>query len=88
MRKSDGSSFAELFQSLRGVLQKHAATLVVSEDTPTKYCLEAPIGPATLQAWGRESAERTNSRRLGRGGQVVRQLSPDGHRGAVGGRQE
>ena len=52
MRKSDGSSFAELFQSLRGVLQKHAATLVVSEDTSTKYCLEAPIGPATLQAWG------------------------------------
>lgn len=36
---------------MRGVLQKHAATLVVSEDTPTKYCLEA-IGPATLQAWG------------------------------------
>jgi hypothetical protein len=52
MRKSDGSSFAEVFQSLRSVLQKHAATLVVSEDTSTKYCLEAPIGPATLQAWG------------------------------------
>ena len=52
MRKSDGDSFAEVFQSLRSVLLKHAATLVVSEDTSTKYCLEAPIGPATLQAWG------------------------------------
>jgi hypothetical protein len=52
MQKSDGGSFAEVFQSLRSVLQKHAATLVVSEDTSTKYCLEAPIGPATLQAWG------------------------------------
>src|SRR4029453_5438918 len=52
MRKSDGGSFAEVFRSLRSVLQKHAATLVVSEDTSTKYCLEAPIGPGTLQAWG------------------------------------
>ena len=52
MRKSDGDSFAEVFQSLRSVILKHAATLVVSEDTSTKYCLEAPIGPATLQAWG------------------------------------
>ena len=52
MRKSDGGAFAEVFQSLRSVLQKHAATLVVSEDTSTKYCLEAPVGPATRQAWG------------------------------------
>ncbi len=52
MRKSEGGSFAEVFRSLRSVLQKHAATLVVSEDTSTNYCLEAPIGPATLQAWG------------------------------------
>src|SRR4030095_8260255 len=52
MRKSDGGSFAEVFRSLRSVLQKHPAALVVSEDTSTKYCLEAPIGPATLQAWG------------------------------------
>jgi hypothetical protein len=52
MRKSESGSFDEVFQSLRSVLQKHAATLVVSEDTSTQYCLEAPIGPATLQAWG------------------------------------
>jgi len=52
MRKSDGGSFAEVFQSLRSVLQKHAASLIVSEDTSTKYCIESPIGPATLQAWG------------------------------------
>lgn len=24
----------------------------VSEDTSAKYCLEAPVGPATLRAWG------------------------------------
>jgi hypothetical protein len=52
MRKSEGDSFAEVFQSLRSVLQKYAVTFVVSEDTSAKYCLEAPIGPATLQAWG------------------------------------
>ena len=52
MRKSDGDSFAEVFQSLRRVLLKHAATLVVSVDTSTKYCLESPIGPATLRSWG------------------------------------
>jgi hypothetical protein len=56
MRKSEvgarAGSLEEVFQSLRSVLQKHAATLVVSEDTSTKYCLDAPIGPATLQAWG------------------------------------
>jgi hypothetical protein len=50
MRKSEEGSFAQVVQSLRDVLQKHAAMLVVSEDTSTKYGLEAPIGPATLQA--------------------------------------
>jgi hypothetical protein len=53
MRKSEPAAFvAEVFHSLKGLLAKHAATLIVSEDTSTKYCLEAPIGPATLQAWG------------------------------------
>jgi hypothetical protein len=52
MRKSDAGTFAEVFHLLRSVLQKYAATMVVSEDTSTKYCLEAPVGPATRQAWG------------------------------------
>lgn len=55
MRKSDAGAFADLFHSLRSVLEKHAGTLSVSEDTSTKYCLEAAVGPATLQAWGGKS---------------------------------
>jgi hypothetical protein len=49
MRKSEA---ADVFHALRRVLEKHAATLVVGEDTATKYCLEAAVGPATLHAWG------------------------------------
>jgi hypothetical protein len=45
------------------VLHKHAATLIVSEDTSTKYCLEAPIGPATLRSWGGKATKTTHSRR-------------------------
>jgi hypothetical protein len=51
MPKSE-TAFADVFQSLRRVLQKHAATLIVSEDTATRYCLEAAAGPSTLHAWG------------------------------------
>jgi hypothetical protein len=43
---------AVVFSSLRGVLEKHADALMVSEDTPKKYCLEAAVGPATLRSWG------------------------------------
>ena len=52
MRKSETDDFAGVFDSLKSVLNKHAAALAVSDDTLTKYCLEAPVGPATLQAWG------------------------------------
>jgi len=52
MRKSDAGAFTDVFHSLRGVLEKHARTLSISEDTSTKYCLEAAVGPATLRAWG------------------------------------
>jgi hypothetical protein len=45
-------SFAEVFQRLRSILQEHATTLRVTEDTPRKYCLEGKVGPATLHAWG------------------------------------
>jgi len=37
---------------LRGLLQTQATRLSVADDTPTRYCLEAAVGPATLQAWG------------------------------------
>jgi hypothetical protein len=52
MRKSEAGAFGDLFHSLRRILERHARTLSVSEDTSTKYCLEAAVGPATLRAWG------------------------------------
>jgi hypothetical protein len=52
MPKNSDVAFVDVFDALRRVLRNHAATLVVSEDTATKYCLEAAVGPATLQAWG------------------------------------
>jgi hypothetical protein len=52
MRKSEPGALGNVFRSLKAVLEKHAGPLGVAEDTSTKYCLEAAIGPATLQAWG------------------------------------
>jgi len=47
-----GSEFKVVFGRLRGILKMQARTLVVSEDTDTRYCLEGMVGPATLRAWG------------------------------------
>jgi hypothetical protein len=44
--------FESIFIDLRAILQRHASTMSVSEDAPTRFCLEAPVGPATLKAWG------------------------------------
>jgi hypothetical protein len=44
--------FESIFARLRGILQKHAGTLSVQDDTPERYCLEANAGPASLQARG------------------------------------
>jgi hypothetical protein len=46
------ADFPAVFALLRGILNKHAGALVVSEDLPTRYCLSAPVGPATIRAWG------------------------------------
>ena len=46
------SDFQAVFEQLRSILKKHAGSLEVSEDTPTRYCLTGTVGPATLQAWG------------------------------------
>jgi hypothetical protein len=46
------SDFAAVFAVLRSILRKHAGALMVSEDSPTRYCLEATVGPATVRAWG------------------------------------
>jgi len=52
MRKSETGDFGDVFASLKAVLKKHAGALAVSDDTSTKYCVEAPVGPATLKSWG------------------------------------
>jgi hypothetical protein len=52
MPKSEANEFGVVFRCLRDLLAKHAGSLQVTTDTPTKYCLEAGIGPATLQSWG------------------------------------
>jgi len=41
-----------VFARLRAILEKHAARFAVTADTRRRYCLEGPIGPATLHAWG------------------------------------
>ena len=46
------NDFDSVFAALRDILKKEGRSLSVSDDTPTRYCLEAPIGPATLKAWG------------------------------------
>jgi hypothetical protein len=43
--------FPAVFALLRGILQQHANEFHVSTDTTTGYCLEAPVGPATIRAW-------------------------------------
>ena len=47
--------FETVFRRLRGILASQASSLDVTDDSSTRYCLEAPIGPATLQASGGKS---------------------------------
>ena len=54
------SDFETVFAVLRDILKQHAgSTLTVSDDTPARYCLEAPVGPATLRAWGGKMKSKT-----------------------------
>jgi hypothetical protein len=43
------------------MLREHSAsgTISVTTDTATRFCLEAPIGPATLAAWGGKQRRAT-----------------------------
>ena len=52
MPKSKTGAFSDVFDSLKAVLKTQAGALAVSDDTSTKYCLEAAVGPATVQSWG------------------------------------
>jgi len=44
--------FDSVFENLRAILQRQAGSLAVADDGPKRFCLEAPIGPATLKSWG------------------------------------
>lgn len=41
-----------VFSRLRDILIMHCSTFSVTGDATRRYCLEAPVGPATLRAWG------------------------------------
>jgi hypothetical protein len=51
--------FEAVFTELRAILRRQSATLSVTDDAPGRYCLEAPIGPATLKAWGGKAKRPT-----------------------------
>jgi hypothetical protein len=46
------SELEPVFAGLRLILQKHAGTFAVTDDSPRAYGLEGDPGPATLRAWG------------------------------------
>jgi len=45
-------SLEPTFKRLRAVLQEQQANFAVSRDTSTHFSLQAPVGPATIKAWG------------------------------------
>ena len=51
--------FDAVFRDLRAILERQAATLSVSDDGPKRYCLDAPIGPATVKSWGGKVKRKT-----------------------------
>src|SRR4029079_17789785 len=48
-----------IFHDLRAILERQATTLSVSDDGPKRYCLDAPIGAATLKSWGGKAKRPT-----------------------------
>jgi hypothetical protein len=53
------TTFAPVFECLRDVLKRHAEGFSVSKDDADYFCLEGPVGPATLQAWKGKEKTRT-----------------------------
>jgi len=41
-----------VFARLRGLLQAHESSFEVTDDDDERYRLNAPVGPATIRAWG------------------------------------
>ena len=46
------SDLPSVFDRLRELLAAHASEFVIAYDTTDRYGLTAPVGPATLRAWG------------------------------------
>lgn len=44
-RGSSLRSFTPIFNALKAILQRHAGKLVVSEDSPTRFCLQGGLHP-------------------------------------------
>src|SRR5262245_38937211 len=45
MKQSAGVSFEEIFAALRSILERNAGKLKVSENSPTRFCLEGGVHP-------------------------------------------
>ncbi len=45
-------SLESTFRSLRSLLRELQGDFSVKSDTATLFSLEAPVGPATIKAWG------------------------------------
>jgi hypothetical protein len=45
-------AFRPVFARLRDLLHAHESDFTITHDTPERYGLEAPVGPATVRAWG------------------------------------
>jgi len=41
-----------IFRKLRELLSAHAESFAITDDSETRYGLEAPVGPATVRSWG------------------------------------
>jgi hypothetical protein len=48
-----------VFTDLRAILERQRGTLAISDDSGRKFELEAPVGPATLKAWGGKARRPT-----------------------------
>jgi len=46
------SELQSVFGRLRELLAAHASEFAIAFDTTDRYGLDAPVGPATLRAWG------------------------------------
>ena len=53
------SELSSTFQALRDALRAHAEDLTVTEDTYSRFTLQAVVGPASLAAWGGRLRSRT-----------------------------